>query len=84
MVLGGLCAPIVEFAASESIVLNNTMSWADQSVHPLTSLSEVIASSPESATVVGMPLLDDGTIAVWAPYGLDDHFPWWYGATRRP
>jgi hypothetical protein len=41
-------------------------------VPPLTSLGEAIASWPEYTTAVGLTLLDDGTIDVWAPYGLDD------------
>ena len=41
---------------------------------PLTSLSDAIASWLEYATAVGLTLLDDGTVAVWAPYGLDDLF----------
>ncbi|WP_322019462.1 nucleotidyltransferase family protein [Paraburkholderia tropica] len=44
------------------------------SVPPLTSLSEAIASWPEYATAVGLTLRDDGTIDIWAPYGLDDLF----------
>jgi hypothetical protein len=44
------------------------------SVPPLTSLSDAIASWLEYATAVGLTLLDDGTVAVWAPYGLDDLF----------
>jgi hypothetical protein len=44
------------------------------SVPPLTSLVEAIASWPEYATAVGLTLLDDGTIDICAPYGLDDLF----------
>jgi uncharacterized protein len=43
-------------------------------VAPLTSLDEAIASWPEYATAVGLTLRDDDTIAVLAPYGLDDLF----------
>ncbi|NTY40047.1 nucleotidyltransferase family protein [Burkholderia diffusa] len=43
-------------------------------VSPFSSLAEAIASWPEYATAVGLTLLDDGTIHVWAPYGLDDLF----------
>jgi hypothetical protein len=44
------------------------------SVPPLNSLAEAIASWPEYATAVGLTLLNDGTIDICAPYGLDDLF----------
>ncbi|WP_227789464.1 MULTISPECIES: nucleotidyltransferase family protein [Burkholderia] len=43
-------------------------------VPPLTSLAEAIASWPEYATAVGLSLLQDGTIDVCAPHGVDDLF----------
>jgi hypothetical protein len=44
------------------------------SVPSLTSLVDAIASWPEYATAVGLTLLDDGTMDIYAPYGLDDLF----------
>lgn len=43
-------------------------------VAPLRSLHEAIASWPEYATAVGVTLLDDQTIEVIAPHGLEDLF----------
>ncbi|RQS32514.1 hypothetical protein DIE03_11715 [Burkholderia sp. Bp8992] len=43
-------------------------------VPPFRSLAQAIASWPEYATAVGLTLLNDGTIDVCAPYGLDDLF----------
>lgn len=43
-------------------------------VSPLKSLTDAIASWPEYTTAVGLTLLDDGTIDVHAPFGLDDLF----------
>lgn len=45
-----------------------------QAVAPLTSLQEAIATWPEYATAVGVTLLEDKTIGVIAPYGLEDLF----------
>lgn len=43
-------------------------------VPPLTSLAEAVASWPEYTTAVGLTLLDDDTMDICAPYGLDDLF----------
>lgn len=43
-------------------------------VAPLTSLREAIASWPEYATSVGVTLLEDNTVQVIAPHGLEDLF----------
>lgn len=43
-------------------------------VSPLASLSEAVASWPEYATSVGIALLEDGALTVFAPHGLDDLF----------
>jgi len=45
-----------------------------QAVAPLTSLQEAIASWPEYATAIGVTLLEDKTIEVIAPHGLEDLF----------
>jgi uncharacterized protein len=43
-------------------------------VDPLASTSDAVATWPETATAIGVRLLDDDTIRVVAPYGLDDLF----------
>ncbi len=43
-------------------------------VEPLGSLEEAVASWPEYATVVGITLLQDDSLRVIAPYGLEDLF----------
>ncbi|WP_321903761.1 nucleotidyltransferase family protein [Paraburkholderia tropica] len=43
-------------------------------VSPLASLEDAVAAWPEFATSVGLTLLDDGTIDVITPHGLDDLF----------
>jgi uncharacterized protein len=52
--------------------------WFEQhfghAVAPLASLSEAVASWPEYATSVGVTLLEDGTLTVVAPHGLEDLF----------
>jgi len=45
-----------------------------QTVTPLMSLQEAVASWPEFATAVGITLLADNTIEVMAPHGLEDLF----------
>jgi uncharacterized protein len=45
-----------------------------QAVSPFTSLQQAIASWPEYATSVGVTLLEDNTIQVIAPHGLQDLF----------
>ena len=43
-------------------------------VEPLASLEEAVASWPEYATSVGITLLQDDSLRVIAPYGLEDLF----------
>lgn len=43
-------------------------------VEPLESLEDAVASWPEYATSVGISLLEDGSLKVIAPHGLDDLF----------
>ena len=43
-------------------------------VDPLTSISDAVATWPETATAIGIRLLADDTIHVVAPCGLDDLF----------
>ena len=45
-----------------------------QSVPPLASLEEGVATWPEYATCVGVCLNEDGSLGVVAPHGLDDLF----------
>ena len=45
-----------------------------ESVRPLSSLEDAVASWPEYATCVGLALLPDDAIRVIAPYGLGDLF----------
>lgn len=49
-------------------------SYFGHAVAPLQSLPEAVASWPEYATAVGITLLDDHTIEVMAPHGLQDLF----------
>ena len=41
-------------------------------VEPFSSSADAVATFPEVASCVGVRLLDDGSIRVVAPYGLDD------------
>lgn len=43
-----------------------------QEVEPLRSTEEAISTWPETATCVGVRLLIDDTLQIYAPYGLDD------------
>ena len=49
-------------------------------IQPYQSVEEAIDSWPTTATAIGVRLEDDGFLAVYAPYGLNDLF----GMTVRP
>ncbi|SCZ11205.1 nucleotidyltransferase family protein, partial [Alkaliphilus peptidifermentans] len=43
-------------------------------VEPYVSCEDAISTWPETATSIGVKLLEDGSIKIFAPYGLNDLF----------